>query len=71
MAMESEEEVEAAIANDVLPIVFDTYTQKIQSAESTQSTWTFTFEKEDGNFTVKSLDTHGTLTEDVLTDLFE
>ena len=70
MAMESEDEIQTAIANDILPIVFDTYTQRINEAESTTSVWTFTCEKKDGELYVTELDTHGTLSEDVLTDLF-
>jgi hypothetical protein len=66
----SEDEMQAARVNELLPQIFDLYTQRIQETESTDSTWTFHAEVQNNQMVLTEIDTHGTLSEDSITDIF-
>ena len=66
----SEDEMQAAMVNELLPQIFDLYTQRIQETESTDSTWTFHAEVQNNQMVLTEIDTHGTLSEDSITDIF-
>ncbi|MCR5639783.1 MAG: zinc ribbon domain-containing protein [Lachnospiraceae bacterium] len=70
MAMESEDEMASCMVNEFLPQVFDLYTDTINNAPTTDSVWTFTYEGSGNDLTLKEVDTHGTLSEDAITDIF-
>ena len=66
----SEDEMQATMVNELLPQIFNLYTQRIQETESTDSTWTFHAEVQDSQMVLTEIDTHGTLSEDSITDIF-
>ena len=65
-----ETEMQAAMVNELLPQIFNLYTQRIQETESTDSTWTFYAEVQNNQMVLTEIDTHGTLSEDSITDIF-
>lgn len=70
LATMDESEMQSVMVNELMPQIFDTYTQRINEAESTESSWTFTIEEKDNSYVVSEIDTHGTLSESALTNLF-
>ncbi len=66
----SEDEMQATMVNELLPQIFNLYTQHIQETESTDSTWTFHAEVQNNQMVLTEIDTHGTLSEDSITDIF-